>query len=508
MNGLRVAGALLAVSLMLSVLAAQAWAQTSGGDIELLSSEVTSEFQEGIRFEVDVRSAADIEEIAVRFRIGQRDIAAYEYLEPEEPGSGEGVKASAFYRTNTASRYIAPGTIITYNFEITDVEGARLDTPEFEYIYHDDRYEWDEITNGIVTVSYHGPVSFRAQDILDATVQTLEVMGPLLGAGVEEPIRITMYNNWPEMRPALPPASETSRRELITEGQAHSAEGVLLVLGGAARASGVASHEVTHILVHRAGEGTLGRVPSWLNEGLAEFGNIQPGVSYDRALLNAIRTNKLLPITGMEGQPGTPEDVIIFYGQARSIVNFMVKEHGVEKMRELMATIKSGRNYRNAIPMVYGVTPLELENQWRESLGVEHRRLPDPQSALPTALPTAALTLMSIDALRQQGGGGATNVSAAATAAPQPTTTPEPVATAEPEPTEAPQPAVAPTAPPAARAEQAAGTAVAALSEMESEGGEQGGGSCGVPASSGVVEMSSVALVVGLAWMWVRRREN
>ena len=501
----RVAGLLLAVLLVLSVSATQTWAQSSDGDIELLSSEVTSEFQEGIRFEVDVRSAAEIEEMAVRFRIGQREVGAYEYLEPEEAGSGESVKASVFYRTNTAARYIAPGTIITYNFEITDVKGNRLDTPEYEYIYHDDRYEWDEISNGIVTVSYHGPVSFRAEDVLEATVQTLEVMGPLLGAGVDDPIRITMYNNWPEMRPALPPASDTSRRELITEGQAHSPEGVLLVLGGAPRASGVASHEVTHILVHRAGEGRLGRVPSWLNEGLAEFGNIQPGESYDRALAYAVRTNNLLPITGMEGQPGTPEDVIIFYGQARSIVSFMIEEYGAEKMRELMATIKSGRNYRNAIPLVYGMEPIELENLWRDRLGVERRQLPS-KSDLPTPLPTAALGLLSLDDLRKQGSGGATAVPAAATAAPESTATPQPVATPEAEPTEIPQPTVAPTAPPAARAEQVAGTAVAALSEMESEEGEQGGGSCGVPANGGVVEMSSIALVVGLGWLWMRRR--
>ena len=130
-------------------------------------------------------------------------------------------------------------------------------------------------------------------------------MGPLLGAGVDEPIRVTMYNNWPEMRAALPPASVVSRRELITEGQAHSPEGVLLVLGGAPRASGIAAHEVTHILVHRAGEGTLGRVPSWLNEGLAEYGNLQPGESYDRALQFAIRTGNLMPITAMDAQPAT-----------------------------------------------------------------------------------------------------------------------------------------------------------------------------------------------------------
>ena len=429
----RIAGMLLAATVAMSALASQTWAQGSGGDIELVSSEVTSEFQQGIRFEVDVRSSAEIEEIAVRFRIGQREVGAYEYLEAADDSSGEGVKASVLYRTNTAARYIAPGTIITYSFVITDAEGNHLDTPEYEYIYHDDRYEWDEITNGIVTVSYHGPVSFRAQDVLDATVQTLEHMGPLLGAGVDDPIRITMYNNWPEMRAALPPASETTRRELITEGQAHSPEGVLLVLGGAPRASGIASHEVTHILVHRAGEGSLGRVPSWLNEGLAEFGNIQPGESYDRALYYAIQRNNLLPITSMDGQPGTPEDVIIFYGQARSIVRYMVEAYGAEKMRELMATIKSGKNYRNAIPEVYGITPLELENEWRDALGVQRREVLDDASALPTPLPTPALGLLSIDALRQQGSLGATAVPAAATAAPEPTAMAEAAATPEPE---------------------------------------------------------------------------
>ncbi len=499
----RIAGLLPAVFLLMSVFAAQSLAQTGSGDIELLSSGVTSKFQEGIRFDAEVRSSAEIEEIAVRFRIGQRDVGAYEYLEPEEQTGGESVRASVFYRTNTSARYIAPGTIITYSFEVTDVDGNRLDTEESEYIYHDDRYEWEEITNGIVTVSYHGPVSFRAEELLDATVQTLENMGPLLGAGVDDPIRITMYNNWPEMRPALPPDSVTTRRELITEGQAHSPEGVLLVLGGAPRASGIASHEVTHILVHRAGEGTLGRVPSWLNEGLAEFGNIQPGDSYDRALLRAIQRDDLLPITGMNGQPGTPEDVIIFYGQARSIVRFMVEKYGADKMRDLMATIKSGKNYRNAIPEVYGITPLELENEWRDSLGVQHRHLPDPQSALPTALPTAALGLLSIDALRQQGSGATAVPAAAATVAPEQTVTPEPEAT------KIPQPTVAPTAPPAARAEQVAGTAVTALSEMERESGEQTtGGSCGMPGQGGVVEMSSFALLAGLAWLWARRRRD
>ncbi|MCY3543776.1 MAG: peptidase MA family metallohydrolase [Chloroflexi bacterium] len=501
-------GLLLVAALALSALprlTSNTASAQSPGDIELISTEVTSEFQEGIRFAVEVRSAVEIDEIAVRFRIGQRDIAAYEYLEVEAQDD-DSVSASAFYRTNTAARYIAPGTIITHHFEVTDVAGTRLETPETEYIYHDDRFEWDEITNGIVTVSYHGPVSFRAHDILDASVQTLEIMGPLLGAGVDDPIRITMYNNWPEMRPALPPASEATRRELITEGQAHSPEGVLLVLGGATSASGVTSHEVTHILVHRAGEGSLGRVPSWLNEGLAEFGNIQPGTSYDNALAFAIEHDRLLPITAMEAPPGNPQDVIIFYGQARSIVQYMIFEYGPEKMRELMATIKSGKNVRTAVQEVYGLTLVELENEWRTLLGVELRPSPDEANARPTPLPTPSLTLLSIDQLRQQGSGGATPVPAAATAAPAPEPTATPLPTAAPEPTA--PPTAVPTTTPATRAEQVAGTAVTALNEIERESDEQGGGSCGVPTNNGAVEMSSVALLAGMAWLWFRRRRQ
>ena len=504
MSYFRIVVALVVAVTALGAFMGQAWGQTSGGDIELLSSGATGEFPEGIRFDADVRSSAEIEEIAVRFRIGQRTVGAYEYLEADESGGGESVRASVFYRTNTAARYIAPGTIITYNFEIEDVNGNRLDTEPAEFIYHDGRYEWDEVSNGIVTVSYHGPVSFRAQDVLDAIVETLGIMGPLLGAGVDEPIRVTMYNNWPEMREALPPSSAVSRRQLVTEGQAHSEEGVLLVLGGAARARGIAAHEVTHILVHRAGEGVLGNVPSWLNEGLAEYGNLQPGESYDNALEFAIRTDNLLPITAMAAQPGNPQDVIIFYGQARSIVRFMVEEYGEEKMRELMVTMKSGKSARTAVPLVYGVTLIELENLWRDKLGVAHRQAPDEASALPTPLPTPKLELFSLDSLRDKGNAEATAVPAPAPAAPLPTVTPAPVAAAVSTATATPAPA--------ARAERPAATASNAggSADRQPEGEPRGSGACGAPVggSAGAVEMSSVAILVGVAWLWARRRRG
>ena len=138
-------------------------------------------------------------------------------------------------------------------------------------------------------------------------------MAPILGVEDEGPIRVTMYNNVAEMLVALPPGSSTIRRELITEGQAFNKVGTLLVLGGGRMSTGTASHEVTHILVHRAASSVTGNIPDWLHEGLAEFGNVSPSFSYDIALDFAVHSGRILPITSMPGKPGSPEDVIIYY---------------------------------------------------------------------------------------------------------------------------------------------------------------------------------------------------
>ena len=475
-------------------------ARADSGGISLLSESVAGEFPDGIRFELRLTSEADIQEIAARLRIGQRTFGEYEYLDLEQPDADGSVSALLFFRTDTAARYIPPGTIIKYNFEIEDVDGGRLDTDVQEFVYQDGRFEWDEVSDGIVTVAYHGPVRSRAESVLSAIQETLATMGPLLGAGVDEPISVTMYNNWPEMRSALPPTSATLRRELVTEGQAHSEEGVLLVLGGARRARGVAAHEVTHILVFRAGEGVLGSVPSWLNEGLAEYGNIDPGESYSRALRYAIATDNLLPITAMRSQPGNPQDVIIFYGQARSIVRYMVDEFGEEKMRELMATLKGGRNIGNVVQLVYGVSLIELENMWRDRLGVSHRQAPSDASALPTAVPTPAIGLLSLDALRA----GGANPTAAPAETP-PTATPQPSAAAQPQ-----LPPTATLAPQAA-VRQDTPAAAPAPSDRESASPSDAapnGGGCAAPRNRafGVAEMSLLALVPGLAALGFRRR--
>ena len=395
---------------------AVAWADEHA--IEIVSAGAESEFPEGMRFSVAARGESDIEEIAVRLRIGQRTRGVYEYIEFD---AAPEVDAELFWRTNSRGRYIPPGTIIAYNFEITDADGNSRNTEPAEFIYHDARFTWEEVSEGPVAVAYHGPVKTRAELVLEATVDTLNFMGPLLGADTSIPIRVTMYNNVKEMLDALPPGSTTHRRELITEGQAFTDVGMILTLGGGRGATGTASHEATHILTHRAGDGVASSVPSWLDEGLAEFGNVSPSFSYDIALEFAIGTDRLLPISSMPILPGDPEDVIIFYGQASSLIEYMIVGYGAAAMRDLMAALKSGTSVDDAIREIYGVERIELENLWRDAIGAPAYVAPNRESAKPTPIPRAAVQLYT---LTPQAGSDAVGSLATPTPEPSPTEPP------------------------------------------------------------------------------------
>ena len=358
-------------------------ALAAGEVLQVCSSSVTSEFPRGFSIKVRATGENEITSIAVRLRIGQKTWGAYDNFDLKR---GRVVDGELFWRTDTASRYVPPGTLITYRFEVRDATGASLQTEPQQFIYRDTRFEWQETSVGPITIAYHGPVRSRAEKALQAMVDATEKMAPVLGPDTGEPISVTMYNNSREMLMALPPGSRTIRRELITAGQTSADFGIILMLGGNSGAEGTAAHEMTHILVHRAGDGVFRRVPLWLNEGLAEYANDGPAPQFDRALQYAVGRGRLLP-SFLRSYPGTSRDTMVFYGQSRSIVRFMIDRYGADEMRRLMATLKSGKSPAKAIEQVYGFDMPTLDNMWRESVGAPVLLAPQRARSRPTPVP-------------------------------------------------------------------------------------------------------------------------
>ena len=354
-------------------------------DINIITNlEVESDFPNGIKYRLESNNNLNIKSIAVRYTLGQQKTSIYEYLDKNTNSDNSW---NLYLRTNTREKYIPPGTIINYNFEITDLSNKIHKTQQEIFIYSDARYKWKNISNNMIDVAYHGPVKPRAELVLNTIVETIDRMSPLLGITISEPIRVTMYNNIPEMVVALPPSSDTVRTQLVTQGQAFPDLGVLLILGDSSSVVGTSSHEITHILNHRAGDSVFRRLPSWLDEGLAEFGNLNPSLTYDKALEYAIKNDLIIPITLQNTLPGDADQIIIFYGQAMSIVDFMINNYGEENLRNLLRNLKDGVTVDDALYIVYGFDRVQLENNWRKSIGIPEYNPSKRRTLLPTAIP-------------------------------------------------------------------------------------------------------------------------
>jgi hypothetical protein len=394
MRLLIVIGAALAAALLIVPLAS-----ADEGDIEVLSQEVISLFPDGINFYIAVQSSSPIDEIRVFYKSENTVTTSYGNLDFEP---GERAEATFFLSTGSGTTqgigsYVPPGAVFHFSFEVRDEAGSVLKTQEEEFVYIDPRFEWTAISEGPITVFHYGPTDKRAQTILESAVEAVANMARILGVEDVEPINIVAYNNYSHMITALPPRSQAVREGLITQGQAFTNIRVLLVLAFDEDFIGTTSHEVTHVIVDDAAGRAYSIIPAWLNEGLAEVGNILPNEAYDNALLFGVYTRRLKPLWYLRVFTGDPDDVVIAYGQSSSVASYLLNAYGEEKMAELLNQLGQTLSVDEALLRTYGFDQRGLDTEWRLQVGLKpftDEELAEESplaNAVPTLSPTPAI---------------------------------------------------------------------------------------------------------------------
>ena len=379
------------LTLALAVLSASALALADEGDIEVLEATAESQFPDGILFRVKAESQGIVDEVRVFIKkADQSGRSSYRSIEVEP---GESISGETLLPVSGSADYFPPGTKITYHFEVRDKAGGVVRTEATEFVYEDSRFHWLTVSDDLITVYYYGEfVEERARIILEAARETMDNMVDVLGIVPTDPLRIVSYNNYRHMVMALPFRSQAVSEDLQAQGMAFSDERVLLIHAFDPTVTGTVSHEFTHLLVAEAAGGTSAAVPSWLNEGLAEYGNIDQTDEYDAALRYGIYTRRIRPLWYQGTFSGEPEDILIAYGQGKSVVNFMVRQWGEDKISQLFEVLRQTRDIDAALLQVYGVDQYGMDTAWRKSLGLEplpspaelERRMEEDEGEAPT----------------------------------------------------------------------------------------------------------------------------
>ena len=446
------------------------------GTITVIEQGVENQFPDGLRFYLEAQSASPIEEIRVYVqKLGQSTRSVYRTVEFEP---GERISGEALFQSKTSNEFIPTGTRLSYYFDIRTSDGQRLETEPQVLVYLNRGLDWDSVSDGLINVYYYHHSSEsenRANQVLEVATGTYAHMGPILGVELTQPMNLVVYSDYADMRVALPPKSRVAAQQLRTLGQAFTTERTLLVDGSSGVFAGdnilsTTAHEFTHLLVADAAGTAYGQVHTWLNEGLAVYSE-GDNTEFGLYVNTAIRNDAVPPLASLRTYAGTPQETLRNYGLGHSVVTYLLDTYGQEKMTRLFATIRTMHNFEKSLEEAYGLTIAELDNEWRESLGLSPRELSTPVlpafQSIPTRRPTPTPAVSTQQASAPQ-------ATAPATALPTPTS--------EPAPTYTPMPAPA--------------TAV------QSQPAASSGGGCGAPppetaGRSLPTELASAALLAG-----------
>lgn len=382
----------LAVLLLGTVVSPAASAQ---GGIEVTAADVVNNFPDEVVFRLSAHSEAIIEDVTLRYQILPDGVMAYG--RPDFTPA-ERVQVDFYLKGNDPPRsYLAPGAEIEYFWEVEDGAGNKLTTDQTTFVYEDIRFSWERVSEGNVSVYWYAGSRSSAESSLEVARDTLDKVSALLDASVDYPVKVWIYDNYEDMLAALVKRSEAHAQRVVVAGERVTSDTILMQGEGA---DDTLRHELAHVVTHVAGEGPYGSLPTWLDEGTAMYAQSEPGGGYTSALERAVERDSLLSVRSMTSPTGDPSKVGLFYGQAWSLVDFLVGTYGPEKFAELFATFKEGSTVDKALLEVYGFDQNGLEDAWRASLGLPGRERPTPaeeQEEVEQVQPTPAEEVSKVE---------------------------------------------------------------------------------------------------------------
>jgi hypothetical protein len=355
-------------------------------DATIESATVENGFPKQLSFRVTASASIDITDVSLKYAISGRNSSALG--KPTGFARAKNLTAEVIVPTGSSQGYIPVGSEFTYHWEITLADGTTTSGPDQKFLYLPTGQDWKSVQGDFMTVYYHGDREALAKAYLKAGVETYDKIGKkLLNSALRQtPVKVILFADEKEMSGAQAGKGSTFDSQTITCGTKHANDIVFVipVACGSTDRTDTLRHEFGHILNSTAAstdlEGTLANLPAWLDEGTAVYAQSSAGDFAD-AFEAAAKSSRLIPFAQMATPPSTPSLVGVWYGEAYSMVKYLVDTGGPEKYAQYFAAIKKGARFDDALKQVYGFDVPGFEKQFLAAVG-----------AAPGAQPTAAPT--------------------------------------------------------------------------------------------------------------------
>jgi len=351
-------------SLPLRVTAKQAEA-----GITVTASNVDVNFPSQAVFTLEAESYVDIVDVRLYYQVDKMN-----YAEVVSEGWADFTPASkieANWVWDMRNASLPPGAEVTYWWMIEDAAGNEFETSPGIMHFDDERYLWQSLTStvlqgGELTLFWYAGGDFFARELMDACQEGLARLTQDIGTYPERPVKIYIYASTSDLKGAMISSNEWSGGVAFTE---FSTIAIGIPPSELDWGKKALVHELTHLVVHQATFSPYGRLPLWLDEGLATYneGELDPVLrSY---LEGAILEDELISVHSLCSPfSAYSEKAYLSYAQSYSIVEYLLDNYGQDKMLDLLALLKQGSTYDEALTEVYGFDMDGLDARWRATL--------------------------------------------------------------------------------------------------------------------------------------------
>lgn len=378
------------LGLLLFTLAIPVQAQAG---IQLVSDTATLSFPNTATFKAEFKSGANISSVVLEYGIDQLTcgtVIAKAF--PQFTAAGDVQVTWAWDMRQSGS--IPPGATLWWHWLVQDANGAQFTSPTQTLTWLDSTHPWQAISGGNITLHYYDGGQSFGQALHDAAAQALVRLSKDVGISSDKPVDIYIYANTSDLQASI--LYEPS----WVGGQAFPETNIVIIGVSTDQldwGKSTEAHELTHVLVGHLTFSCLGFIPTWLNEGLAMFGEGGPAAAEVNQFDQAKTANQLLALSSLAGAFSDEANrANLSYTEAYSVVNYLIQTYGRDKMTALLISLRNGNTIDQALQSAYGFDTNGLEDVWRASIGAAPRV--GTSNPTPVFTPTQVPTFVPIGA--------------------------------------------------------------------------------------------------------------
>ena len=376
----------MAAFLVLCLCFSMGFTNAGSPKINEYQNQAELDFPTTLKFSAELGSDTQISRVKLHYGTTQDTCGKVSSLAFPETTPGKRVKVEWDWDMRQSGGE-PPGATIWWQWEVVDENGNSTMTDRKEITWLDAVHDWKTLTSGLIRLHYYYNSKSYGTELEDAATKALSRLSTDIGIKPDQPIDLYIYSSTQDMKDAI------FYEPGWTGGQAYPEYNIVIIgiePSNLEWGKATEAHEMTHVLVGDYTFSCLGSTPTWLDEGLAVYGEGGPTSDEVGQFQQSQKDDTLLSFTVLSG--GFSEDSSVAglsYSQSYYMVDYLIKTYGKEKMLELLQGIKDGGDLDDILKQVYGFDLSGFEDDWRTSLGLKPMQHETAQEAVtPTLIPT------------------------------------------------------------------------------------------------------------------------